>query len=54
MSYMIHDLADQHALKICGNLGIDMLQHLRELEQEDIMETIPNKIWARRTCENIS
>ena len=43
MSNMIHDLTDQHAMQICGNLGIDTLQHLGELKQEDIMETIPNK-----------
>ena len=47
MCYMIHDLTDQHAMQICENLGIDTLQHLGELEQEDIMETIPNKRWAR-------
>lgn len=47
MSYMIHDLTDQHALQICGNLGIDTLQHLGELEQEDIMEKFPNKRWAQ-------
>ena len=47
MSYMIHDLSDQRAIQIWGKLGIDTLQHLSELEQEDIMETIPKKRWAR-------
>ena len=47
MSYMIQDITDQHAVGICTNLGIDTLQHLGELEQEDIMETISNKRWAR-------
>ena len=38
MSYMIQDITDQHAVGICTNLGIDTLQHLGELEQEDIIK----------------
>ena len=47
ISYMIHDITDQQTIHICGKLGIDTLQHLGELEQEDIMEIIPNKRWVR-------
>ena len=35
---MIHDLTKSHATQICNNLGIVTLQHLGELEQEDIMK----------------
>ena len=49
---MIHDLTDSHAIQLCDNLGINTLQHLSELEQEDIMETISNKRWAR-SVDNI-
>ena len=40
MNYMIHDLTDQHTIQICGKLGIENLQHLSDLEQEDIMDII--------------
>ena len=47
MNQTIQDLSDQRAIQICGKTGINTLQRLRELEQEDIMEIIPNKRWAR-------
>ena len=47
MNYMIHNLTDQHTIQICGKLGIETLQHLSDLKQEDIMEIIQNKRWAQ-------
>ena len=47
MNYMIHDLADQCEIQICGKLGNDTLQHLSDLKQEEIMETVQNKRWAQ-------